>query len=219
MKITIATAMSAVYRKAAAMAEYIRSTIMCITRKMIMVCIAIAGLLFLPVTTHSADVLNSSVTRQNGRYMMHMETVVQAPIAKVHSLLMDYKNFTRFNSIFKQVEFVGHRDDGGIRMGVRSEFCILAICQNFDWVQDVQFLPDGDIAITIVPNQGDFRQGNGRWRLLSVDGGTRLSFDLDLTPKYWIPPVFDTWLAQQKFSDDAFKFAQELEKMVSSSGC
>jgi len=191
---------------------------MYITRKMIMVCISIAVLLFLPLTTHSANVLNSSVTRQDGRYMMHMETIVQAPVTKVHSLLMNYKNFTRFNSIFKQVEFVGHIGDG-VRMGVRSEFCVLAICQDFDWIQDVQFLPDGDISITIIPNQGDFRQGNGRWRLFSVDGGTRLLFDLDLTPKYWIPPIFGTWLAQQKFSDDAVKFAQELEKMVISNDC
>jgi len=190
-----------------------------ITKKMARVCMSIVGLLFLPLAAHSADVLHSSVTKQNGRYMMHIETVVQAPVSKVHSLLMDYKNFTRFNSIFKQVELVKRLDDREVRMGVRSEFCILAICQHFDWIQDVQFRPDGDISINIVPNQGDFRQGNGRWRLLSVDGGTRLLFDLDLTPKYWIPSVFGTWLVQQKLSEDAFKFAQELERMAISNGC
>lgn len=190
-----------------------------ITRKMALLWISITGLLFFPLATYSADVVRSSVTRQDGRYIMHMETVVQAPISKVHSLLRDYKNFVRFNSIFKQVKFLGHLEDGGVRMGVRSELCILAICQHFDWVQDVQFLPEGDIPITILPNQGDFRQGNGRWRLSSVDGGTRLLFDLDLTPKYWIPPVFGTLLAQQKLSEDAFKFAQELERMATSKGC
>lgn len=187
--------------------------------KMTMACLAIAGLLFLPLTTHSADVLHSSVVRQDGRFLMHLETVVRAPVSKVHSLLTDYKNFTRFNSIFKQVELVERLDDGGIKMGVRSEFCILTICQYFDWIQEVQFLPDGDISITIVPNQGDFRKGIGRWRLFSLDGGTRLLFDLDLTPKNWIPPLFGTWMVQEKLSEDAFKFAEALERMAISNGC
>lgn len=190
-----------------------------IRRKAAILIASIAGLLFLPLVTHGADVLDSSVTQQDGRYMMHVETIVQAPISKVHSLLMDYENFTRLNSVIKRVESVEHLDDGGIRMGVRSVFCILAICQNFDWIQDVQFLPNGDISITIVPNQGDLRQGYGHWRLLPVDGGTRLLFDVDLTPKYWIPPVFGPWLVQRKLSEDAFEFAQGLERMAISNCC
>jgi len=151
--------------------------------------------------------------------MMHSETVIQAPVSKVRALLMDYENFPRLNSDIKRVESVEHLDDGGIRMGVRSAFCILAICLHFDWVQDVRFLPDGDIAITIVPNRGDFRQGNGRWRLLTDDGGTRLIFDADLTPKYWLPPVFGPWLMKRKLSEEVFEFAQGLERMAISSCC
>lgn len=190
-----------------------------ITRKMLTVCMSFAGLFFLPLMVNGADMLNSSLTRQNGRYMMHMETVVQAPVSKVHSLLMDYKNFTRLNSVIKQVESVEHLDSGGIRIGISSEFCIMAICQQFTWIQDVQVLPNGDISITFVPNQGDFRQGNGRWHLLAVEGGTQLIFDIDLTPKYWIPPVFGSWLVERKLSNDAFEFAQGLERMAISNGC
>jgi hypothetical protein len=190
-----------------------------ITRKMVIIGIFIAGLLFLPWAAHSADVVRSSVTRQDGRYLMHMETVVHAPLSKVHSLLKDYKNFIHFNSIFKQIKFVGNLDNGRIRMHVMSEFCMVGICQHFEWLQDVQFLPDGDISITIVPNQGDFRQGNGHWSLLPVEGGTRVLFSLDLTPKHWIPPVFGTLLMKRKLSEDAFKFAQELERMVVMEGC
>jgi hypothetical protein len=190
-----------------------------IARRITIVCVAITGLLFFPMAAHSAEVLRSSVTRQGGQYLIHLETVVQAPISKVHFLLKNYKNFTHFNSVFKQVKFLKNLDNGGIRIGVKSEFCILGICQYFNWLQDVQFLSDGDISLTIVPNQGDFQQGNGRWSLSSVDGGTRLLFSLDLTPRYWTPPVLGALLMQQKISDDAFKFSQELEKMAISKDC
>ncbi|MGZ4957647.1 MAG: SRPBCC family protein [Methylomonas sp.] len=189
------------------------------TRKIVTVCISIATLVFFPLIAQGADVLDSSLSRQGGRYLMHMETVVQAPISKIHALLMDYKNFTRLNSVIKRIESVEHLDNGGIRIGLSSEFCIVAICQQFDWIQDVKVLPNGDIAITIIPNQGDFQQGNGRWRLLPADGGTRLIFDVDLTPKHWVPPVVGPWLVEQKLTADAFEFAQGLEKMAISNDC
>jgi hypothetical protein len=109
-----------------------------------------------------AEVLDSSVKQQHGRYMMHTESVVQAPVSKVRTLLMDYENFLPLNPDIKRVEPMEHLDDGGTRMGVSSDVCISAVCLHFDWVQDVRLLPSGDIAVTIVPNRGDFRQGNSR---------------------------------------------------------
>jgi hypothetical protein len=97
----------------------------------------------LPFVAFSADVLDSSVTRQHRQYIMHSETLVQTPVSKVRALLMDYENFPRLNSDIERVESMEHLDDGGIRMGVRSAFCILAICLHFDWIQDVRFLPSG----------------------------------------------------------------------------
>lgn len=170
----------------------------------------------LPLVAHSAEVLDSSVTQQDGQYMMHTETVVQAPVSKVRALIVDYKNFPRLNADIKRVEAMEHLDDGGIRMGVRSSVCILSICQHFDWVQDIRFLPDGDITMTILPNQGDFREGNGRWQLFASDGGTRLIFDLDLTPKYWVPPLFGPWIMKRKLTEDAVEFAEGLETMANS---
>jgi len=172
-----------------------------------------------PLVAHCAEVLDSTVTREHGRYVMHTETVVQAPVSKVRALLMNYENFPRLDSDIKRVESMERLDDGGIRMGVSSEFCILAICLHYDWVQDIRYLPDGDIAMTIVPNRGDFQQGIGRWRLLPDNGGTRLIFDIDLTPKYWLPPVFGSWVMKQKLSEKAFEFAEGLERMAISNCC
>jgi len=172
-----------------------------------------------PLVAHCAEVLDSTVTREHGRYVMHTETVVQAPVSKVRALLMNYENFPRLDSDIKRVESMERLDDGGIRMGVSSEFCILAICLHYDWVQDIRYLPDGDIAMTIVPNRGDFQQGIGRWHMLPDNGGTLLIFDIDLTPKYWLPPVFGSWVMKQKLSEKAFEFAEGLERMAISNCC
>lgn len=173
----------------------------------------------LPLATQSAEVLDSSVKQQHGRYMMHTESVVQAPVSKVRTLLMDYENFLRLNPDIKRVEPMEHLDDGGTRMGVSSDFCISAVCLHFEWVQDVRLLPSGDIAVTIVPNRGDFRQGKSRWRLLPGGGGTRLIFDADLTPNHWFPPVFGPWMMKQKLYEEASEIAHGLERMAISNCC
>ncbi|MEC4748342.1 SRPBCC family protein [Methylomicrobium sp. Wu6] len=170
----------------------------------------------LPLAGHGAEVLNSSVTLQQGRYMMHSETLIRAPVSKVRDLLMDYKNIPRLNSDIKQLDSVEYLNDGGIRMGVKSAFCILAICLRFDWIQDVRLLPSGDITMTIVQGGGDFRQGNGLWRLLPDGASTRLIYDVDLTPKNRIPLVFGSLFIKQKLSEESFEFAQGLEKMAKS---
>lgn len=143
---------------------------------------------------------------------MHSETVVQAPASKVRTFLTDYQKLPRFNPDIKRVEIMEQLDDGRVRMGVISDFCMLAICLHFNWVQDVRLLPDGDIAMTIVPNQGDFRQGSGRWRLIPDVGGTRVILDIDLTPNFWLPPVFGSWLMKQKLDKDAIEAGRELER-------
>lgn len=188
----------------------------CPTRISIWLLLAASGF---PPAAQSAEVLDSSVKQQNGRYMMHTETVVQAPVSKVRALLMDYENFLRLNPDVKRVEFMKRLDDGGTRMGVSMGFCISAVCLNFDWVQDVRLLPGGDIAATIVPNRGDFRQGNSRWRLLSNGGGTRLIFDADLTPNDWFPPVLGPWMMKQKLYEEASEIAHGLERMAISNCC
>lgn len=170
----------------------------------------------LPSMVLGAQVLEVSVNREQERFIMHAETWVQVPVAEVRAMLTDYANLPRINQALKRVDILERRKDGGVRMGVVSEFCLLAICLDFNWVQDVQALPNGNIAIAMVPDQGDFRQGSGCWRLLSDNGGTRLIFDIDLTPNIWIPPAFGPWLMKSKLSDEAFETGQGLERYATS---
>lgn len=167
-----------------------------------------------PAAAWSAQVLTIEVTQQQGRYILHSEILVQAPVPAIRAQLTDYENLPRINRDLKQVEILAPLAGDGVRMSVRANFCILAICLDFAWVQDVLVRPDGDITMAIVPDHGDFRQGSGRWRLLPDGAGTRLNFDLDLTPNFWIPRLFGPWLMKRKLSEEAFETAQGLERMT-----
>ena len=168
----------------------------------------------LPLAAQSAEVLNTSVVRQQGRFILHSETLVRATVSAVRRIFSDYKNLHRINPNIKRVEVLERFKDGTVRMGVSSDFCVLKICLNFVWVQDVRSRTDIDIGIAIVPDRGDFREGSGRWRLLPDAGGTRLMFDIDLTPNFWIPPVFGSWLMKRQLAEEAFETARGLERIV-----
>jgi hypothetical protein len=168
----------------------------------------------LPVDVHGAQVLTTSVTLLGGRYFLHSEVLVRAPVSAVRTLLTDYEKLPRLNPNLKRVAILKRLQDGGVRMRMTSDLCILALCLSFHWIQEVRTLPGGDIVMTIFPGWGDFREGGGRWRLLADDGGTRLTFDVDLVPNFWIPSVLGPWLMKRKLAEETYETATGLERIA-----
>ncbi|QSA96322.1 type II toxin-antitoxin system RatA family toxin [Methylococcus sp. EFPC2] len=160
-----------------------------------------------------AEVLNVVVREQQGRYELHSEVLILAPAPEVRALLMDFENLPRINPDLKRVRVLDRKHDGEARLGIVAEFCLLA-CLDLNWVQDVRLQPGGDIAVAIEPNSGDFRQGNGHWRLLPAGTGTRLIYTVELTPNVWLPPVFGPWLMKRKMAVEAVETSRALERMA-----
>lgn len=171
-------------------------------------------LIAVALSAPAAEVTNATVIRENGRFIMHAESFVEAPAAAVRATLTDYERLPRINPALKRVEVLERHAGGQVRMAVASEFCVLGVCLNFAWEQEVRPEPGGDIAVSIGPNGGDFREGSGRWRLFSENGGTRLIFDVDLTPNFWVPPALGPWLMQRKLADETFETARGMERVV-----
>jgi hypothetical protein len=73
------------------------------------------------------------------------------------AVLVKYtQNLPRVNNNLKSVKILEHIGDGGVRMAVTSDFCVLTDCLTFRWNQVIETRPDGDIVMAIVPGQGDF---------------------------------------------------------------
>lgn len=166
----------------------------------------------------AAEVVEVTVSEQDGRCILHSESLIRVPVAQVRKALTDYPNLPRINPSLKRVEVMERLPGGGTRMGVVSQFCVLAICLDLAWIQEVREGPGGDIVVNLVPNRGDFRAGSGRWRLLPEQGGTRLVFDIELTPNFWVPPAFGPWLMEGRLAEETLATAQALERMWAAGG-
>lgn len=168
----------------------------------------------LPPASPAAEVSNTTVVREGGRFIMHAESAVRVPVAEVRKTLMNFEQLPRINPALKRVTVLERDAGGGVRMAVASEFCVLSVCLDFAWVQIVRTRPNGDIAVAIAPNSGDFREGSGLWRLVSENGGTRLTFDVDLTPSFWVPPALGPWLMERRLADETLETARGMERIA-----
>lgn len=157
--------------------------------------------------------IQASVERQGERFVLHSESLIRAPVSQVRAILSRFEELPRINDGIKSVQLLARRDNGEIRMRVSTEVCILLICLDWSWVQEVKTLANGDIEAVIVPAESDFREGWTRYRFRPEHGNTRLIFDASLVPNFWVPPALGPWIIERKLAREALETAQAVERL------
>lgn len=171
--------------------------------------------IFLVVTAVYGGMVDDVRVGQEGNYLiMHSEVVIPRIPAQVHDVLTDFERLDRISDGLKNVEVLGRLDNGRTRMRVVARVCILFVCLDFDWVQQVYTVSRGDIVADIEPGTGDFRSGQARWRMSAEDQGTRLLFDARLEPDFWFPPLIGRWLMERYLRNEAMITITGIERVT-----
>lgn len=178
------------------------------------------GLLFLlslgAFSVPAGEVAAAVVRHSGGRFTVHTDILIQAPVARVRTTLMQFENLPKVNPGIKKVEILERIDASRLRMRVESRVCMLLICRRYRWVQEVSILASGDIETRIDPEVSDFREGWVRYRLLPEGAETRLIVDAELVPDFWFPPLIGPLLIKNKLRNEALKTAARIEHLA---GC
>lgn len=175
---------------------------------------ATALVLFLaPLAIGAGEVIKSVVERRGEHFIVHSEVLIQVPESRVRAILTQYENLPQVNPGIKAVQILTRRGNGQVRMRVVSEVCILVICLDYAWVQEVRTLPDNDIEAVIDPAESSFKEGEARWRLVAENGGTRLVFSADLVPSFWFPPGIGPLIIKHKLAREVLETALEVERL------
>jgi hypothetical protein len=175
--------------------------------------VAVACLFALFATrTRAGEVLLTEVTHDDGRYAVRFDVRIAAPRDRLAFYLTDYANYAKyFNSITaSRVEPRGETS----RVFLTLSSCVLFFCRSVRITKDVSNAPDGTIVGHIVPGESDFEEADERWRIVAEKGATRLRYEAELVPDFYVPPLIGPWLIRYKIRDVLETNAEKLERLA-----
>lgn len=168
--------------------------------------------LLLPV--QAGEVITAKVDHRDKRYFMEIEALINADSIVVKRLLTDYNHLKRLNDVIKESYIVYSLDDISHRVYLNAESCITFFCKSITQVQDIEELPGNVIIATIVPEKSDFDYAHARWKISAEGARTRIFFNTDLRPSFWVPPLIGPPLIESKLREEAIRTIEGLERLA-----
>lgn len=160
----------------------------------------------------AAELVTAQLTSGNDSYSIRTEVLLTGAPAQVREALVEYRRLPSLNPNIEHVMPLPDADDGGLRLKLHARACFLMICQRYEWVQRVEYLPDGQIFAIVEPVSSDFRSGWFRYRFLPHGDRCRLILDAQLTPKDGISRNrIMRAVMKQVLADEAVTLARRLE--------
>lgn len=173
-------------------------------------CLALVALIA-GQSASAATVLESDVRHEGKRYEVNFEFRVLAEAARVRELLLDYERRPLADSV-QELKLIELRADGSRRVRVVLRVCVLVFCQTMIKHAEMQVTPDGDVLSVGDPAGSDFELIRERWTLTAEGHVTRVRYQSELIPRFFIPPLIGPWLLKSRLLGELETTAERIER-------
>lgn len=170
-----------------------------------------------------AQVLDVQVTRDDGRFLIGMQIMIDAPPPAVFRALQDYGAMMRYNPDLRAVRVQSTGVPGRVRLFTTIHTCVLIFCKTMHQEQTMTATVGADggvLEAKLLPHGGAFKAGGGRWTVRAcraMPSTTCLDARLELVPAFWVPPIIGPWVLRRKMTEEARRTSAGLERMARSS--
>jgi hypothetical protein len=169
----------------------------------------------------SADILSIEVDSEKGAYTMTSDAWFDAPVEQVYEVYRHWDYATRFSSAIVEARDLPPDEQGRAQFYVRNRGCILFFCKSFVRQGYIEAKLNEVVRAFADPETSDFYYSNESWQFVARDGGTVVSYNLSMQPKFWVPPGIGPYLIKRKLKkngdqavDRIERIAQEIETQV-----
>jgi hypothetical protein len=139
------------------------------------------------------------ISENTGNYRIRMVALIRAPAQTVYEVLTDYRHIYRLNPAITQSAILPPPNDATVRVKTRMEGCIFFFCTDVDRVEDVRELDAGHLQAVIIPELSDFSSGSADWRVQPFGNISRLVYEAEITPTFFIPPLIGSYFVKHAF--------------------
>jgi len=162
-------------------------------------------------TTQAAEMLSIAVDHEDGVYTMTSEVWFDATVDQIYEVFRYWDNSTKFSSAIVESRDVEPDAEGRPQFYVRNKGCVLFFCTSFERRGYVEAEHNKVILAFVDPDTSDFHLSNESWRFVKKDGGTVVIYDLEMKPKFWVPPGIGPYLIKHKLKNSGSNAIDRIE--------
>ena len=154
------------------------------------------------------------VRRDGDRYRVTVDAHIEASPPQVLALIRDFDHLNRLHSSVVESETLS-LEEHHAQVFVRMQGCILFFCRTVSQMLDFRSDPGGRYMVaTMDPTQSDFKYGRMRWELqATARNTTRLRYQADMVPDFWVPPVIGPWVMKRRLRGVALEMTDALGRL------
>ena len=163
---------------------------------------------------HAGELLDSYVNEDDDHYVLHLDIRVEADYDSVYEVLMDFSMMKEVNDSITSSTLLETQDKVH-KLRFVSEGCIWFFCREVKQLVTVTEMGQGYIMSETHPEESDLLYGRTLWQVIDEGETTRLKYNADFVPDFWIPPFIGSSIFQNRMLEEGKKTVNGIEKLSS----
>jgi hypothetical protein len=167
--------------------------------------------LVLSSPTIAADILSITVDSDKGVYTMKSEVWFDVNIERTFEVYRYWDYSSQFSSAIVEARDMEPDEQGRPQFYIRNKGCVLFYCQSFERQGYVEAEVNSALRAYANPETSDFHISNESWQFVAHNGGTLVTYNLTMKPKFWIPPGIGPFMIKRKLKKNGGEAVDRIE--------
>lgn len=176
-------------------------------------CALVGCFIFLAKPVHAGELIHSYVNHDGDHYILHLDMRVEGKYDDIYRILIDFDNITAVNDTIVFSKLL--KSEGKVHtVHFESEGCIWFFCRRVKQVVKVTELGRGYIMSATDPTRSDLEYGRTLWEVIDEGKTTRIKYNADYVPDFWIPPLIGPYLFKNRMLEEGQKTINGIEALA-----
>lgn len=166
-----------------------------------------------PLMAVAGQIEHVEVEKYGERYFIEGEITINAPVHAVYRLITDYDALNNLDKGIAESRLVERLSDNTAMVYTSLTGCIVFFCRKVERMERVLEVSDSEIVAEVVPFEGsNVAYGRSQWTLHAEQSGTRIVFNSQVQPDFWIPPMLGPALIKKVLKKRVTRTLDNLEQ-------
>jgi hypothetical protein len=164
----------------------------------------------------AATIDSLDLSKRRGRYELIADAQLAATPESIYAVLTDYEDnaFQRISSVYKESDYLEPAPDGTPIVYTLMEGCLLRFCLRMKRVEKLETREPNYIKSYTLPERSNFKYSTSEWVLEPHEGGTKMTYRLEMEPDFFVPPVIGPWYLKRTLASGGVRAVNRIERLA-----